>query len=437
MPAKALNLKSGSLTFFAKVRKVKADESDDLEKEKEKEDGKTDGEIDENDPQNQDAEDDPEKVDNDADRSDEADKTSETEEQEVSGDADPDDTKTILDMSIYGEIGATEEDPDETSKAFAKMLADAGDIDEVNLSINSGGGDVFSAIAIVNQLRAKGAKVRAYVDGLAASAASVIAVSADETVMRAGSMLMIHNAWSMAVGDKDTMKAAATQLEKIDGTIAKLYSEESDKSPEDVAKLMDDETWMTDEEAVEMGFADRVEGKVKAERVNNKLVYNSIAFDLSKFKSKPKNFEALPKARSVKAPKKLDAKQPIKLVTVTKPVMDEKQLKAKFNEGVVAERQRNADLDELLAPETEELITQARADGRTKAQVMTEAFELMRSAKLPPGSAYLAKRSKETEIIGRVNTSNPAIVTPTKESRDRDEREALANLIAGPNQKKK
>src|SRR5258708_4629596 len=236
------NFKSSAakLCFDARVRTVKAD---DEEEHKEQEDDAEKGKkLDNEDPDNKKAEDNAKAEE--SDRSDEADKATEEETPEVANADDEEETKEqrVLDLAVYGEIGLEEDGEEESSKAFGKMLAEAGELDSINLSINSAGCDIFSATAIVNQLRAKGCPIKAYVDGLAASAASVLAVEADETVMRKGSMMMIHNAWSIAVGDKATMRACMEQLEKVDETICKSYASASGNSQKDCKAMMDAET---------------------------------------------------------------------------------------------------------------------------------------------------------------------------------------------------
>lgn len=128
----------------------------------------------------------------------------------------------------------------------------------VTLRINSPGGSVFGAQAIVAAMREHGQPITARVDSLAASAASVIAVEAAALEMAPGSMLMIHKAWGMTIGNADDMLGAATLLEKIDGQIAEAYARKSGKDADEYRALMAAETWFTAAEAVTAGLADRV-----------------------------------------------------------------------------------------------------------------------------------------------------------------------------------
>jgi ATP-dependent Clp protease, protease subunit len=164
-----------------------------------------------------------------------------------------------------------------TAKDFAEQL-DGITAKTVHLRINSPGGDVFEARAMIAAMARHQAKFVAHVDGIAASAASFLAVNAGEVEMGPGSMLMIHNAWTMAIGDKSDLLATAGLLEKIDTSIAADYAKKSGKSNADIAALMNAETWFTAEEAVEAGLADSV---------SDTEVKNTTRWNLSAYSNAP------------------------------------------------------------------------------------------------------------------------------------------------------
>lgn len=141
-------------------------------------------------------------------------------------------------------------------EAFAKTLS--GMEGDVALRINSPGGDVFAGVAIAQAIRAYPGKVTAHVDGLAASAASAVAVAADNVVMAPGSMMMIHNAWTMAIGNRHDFMDLAALLEKIDGELAQAYAKRAGGDAETFAAMMDKESWLTADETVSLGLADAV-----------------------------------------------------------------------------------------------------------------------------------------------------------------------------------
>ncbi|WP_278438316.1 head maturation protease, ClpP-related [Pseudomonas oryzihabitans] len=142
-----------------------------------------------------------------------------------------------------------------TAKRVSAALRSIGDKD-VTVKINSPGGDVFEGLAIYNLLREHKGKVTVQVLGLAASAASFIAMAADEVQIARAGFLMIHNSWTIAGGDRNELREIATFLEQIDGTLADIYAVKTGDKTEAMANLMDVETWMGGSAAVEAGFAD-------------------------------------------------------------------------------------------------------------------------------------------------------------------------------------
>jgi ATP-dependent Clp protease protease subunit len=139
----------------------------------------------------------------------------------------------------------------EIAKAVASMSPDTW----IKLRVNSPGGDVFTGRAIANVLAAHPGKVTAYVDALAASAATTVVDAADEVVMAKGSFYMVHNSWTIAMGNKGDFTDIAALLAKIDGEIAADYVNRTSKTLDQVVAWMDAETWFTAQEAVDAGFA--------------------------------------------------------------------------------------------------------------------------------------------------------------------------------------
>jgi len=163
------------------------------------------------------------------------------------------------DIFIYSEISASKFWGDETTpKDFKDELDGLGDVGTLNIYINSPGGDVFAGNSIYNMLKRHKAQKVVYIDGLAASIASVIAMAGDKIIMPKNSMIMIHKAWAGIMGNSADMIKMADTLKQIDVSIASAY-ERTGLSNEKIVDLMENETWMTAEEAVEYGFADEVE----------------------------------------------------------------------------------------------------------------------------------------------------------------------------------
>lgn len=158
---------------------------------------------------------------------------------------------------------------------FVKELNDL-DVDEIELHLNSPGGQAFDGIAIYNALRQHAARVTVIVDGLAASAASVIALGGDELIMCQGSSMMIHDASAIAWGNAATCRKTADVLDKLSNNYAKIYARKAGGTAQEWRDAMLAETWYDADEAVEAGLADRTDDtEADAEAM--------AAFDLSMF----------------------------------------------------------------------------------------------------------------------------------------------------------
>ena len=170
-------------------------------------------------------------------------------------------------ISIYEAIGESWDGSGMTAKRMAGILRSVGAKD-IQVNLNSPGGDFFEGVAIYNMLRNHKAKVTVNVMGIAASAASIIAMAGDEIRMGEGSFLMIHNAWCMAVGNRHDMAAAAEQLAPFDAAMADVYAARTGMTPKAAAKLMDAETWISPAQAIADGFATGMMDSTEFTQVN-------------------------------------------------------------------------------------------------------------------------------------------------------------------------
>lgn len=168
----------------------------------------------------------------------------------------------------------------------AAMRRELDDIDaaEILLRINSLGGDVFDGIAIYNDLLDHPARVSVEITGIAASIASIIAMAGDEIAIADNGFMMIHNAWTIALGDRNEFRAVADILERIDGSLAGTYAARTGAAKEEISAMMDAETWMTGVEAVEAKFADRSFGADSQDAGEDAA---AALFDLSVFAHAP------------------------------------------------------------------------------------------------------------------------------------------------------
>lgn len=179
-------------------------------------------------------------------------------------------TDAVAEVYIFDEIGAY----GITAQDFIAEMKEYKDT-PVNLRINCIGGDVFDGMAMYNIIKKREAKTTAYIEGIAASMGSVIALAADQVVMAENSLFMIHNAWGGAMGEAEDMRKTASVLEKISGEIASIYKRKTALSLDRITDMMDEETWLNAEEAYELGFVDTISDSIKV----------AAKYDVSKFKN--------------------------------------------------------------------------------------------------------------------------------------------------------
>ncbi len=176
-------------------------------------------------------------------------------------------------VSIYDEIGAY----GVSAKGFLAELGALPDDGPLTLRLNSPGGSVFDAVAIYNALKRHAGPVTVWIDGIAASAASYIAMAGDEVVMPENAFLMIHDPSGFVMGTAEDMRAMAEALDKIKGSLVAGYVAKSGGAEDDIAALMAKETWLDAAEAVELGFADRLAEPVRI----------AARFDVGRFRNAP------------------------------------------------------------------------------------------------------------------------------------------------------
>ena len=197
----------------------------------------------------------------------------------------------IGEIFVYGEI--TEEkwyDEDVTPSTVKDVIHSLKKTESINMYVNSPGGGVFAGMAIYNMLSRIPQHITAYVDGLSASIASVITLVADTIYIPDTAMMMVHNPAGFAMGEADEMRKTADLLDKVKETILSVYNKQTKLSNKKLAKMMDDETWMIGQEAVDLGFADALDSRqtdAKMSSNSNSVIINGLNVDINKFKSFP------------------------------------------------------------------------------------------------------------------------------------------------------
>ena len=241
-------------------------------------------------------------------------------------------------ISIYDEIGFL----GVSAASFAQDLKDCGNnLKQINLHIHSPGGDVFDGIAIYNLLKNHPANVTVYIDGLAASMASVIAMAGNEVIMPENAMMMIHKPWGIQGGDAEDMRKYADLLDKVENTLIPAYANKTGKTPEELAEMLSAETWLNGKECVEQGFADKLaEPLVAMASIKSRKLE-----DFEKMPNEIKNMLFKPQGNagaSAQQATQTEQSAPVNQ-TQTMTVDNTAQVQAELNK-------RNADIKAVFAP---------------------------------------------------------------------------------------
>nr|WP_283102648.1 head maturation protease, ClpP-related [Listeria monocytogenes] len=162
----------------------------------------------------------------------------------------------VAELYLYGTIGNGWFD--DITSGNVKEFLNTSDVSQLNVHVNSGGGDVFESIAIHNLLKSHSAKISIYIDGLAGSGASVIAMAGDEIIMPRNAMMMIHKAWTVAAGNADEFRKVANDMDKIDHAVTESYTGRFVGEREELVTLLTNEEWLTADECMALGFCDSV-----------------------------------------------------------------------------------------------------------------------------------------------------------------------------------
>ena len=187
-------------------------------------------------------------------------------------------------LMLYGDIAESFWGDTISAKEVTEYLADL-DVENIDVYINSNGGVVDTAIAINNALRRHKAKVTVNIDGIAASAATLITCAGDIVRMPKNALFMIHNPSTIAMGDSEEMRKQADVLEKYKNSITETYLQKVNIDKEKLSELMDNETWLNAEEALEYGFIYEIIENTEIQVVENKVISNNMVFNMAEFKN--------------------------------------------------------------------------------------------------------------------------------------------------------
>lgn len=332
------------------------------------------------------------------------------------------DVSGVAEILIYGPIAAERSwfGDEATPQQFAQDLNELGGRD-VTVRINSGGGDVFAAHAIHNLLKSYNGRITAVIDGLAASAATVVAVAADKIIMPSNSLMMIHDP---VIGLSGYYPAAELSklveaLATIKTSIIAAYRKRCKVSDEEIEKMMANETWMGATECKEKGFADEIIGGVAATLNGNTLVINSVSYDLNRFansevaKNKFKQSEVrdMPSGKLEKFLNALGLQELLEDTQTSVPVGNQTTVNntssasasdniEAVEAAVVAERQRVLDLEALDDGQNvaiTAIINEAKKSGKTVNEVKNYVEAIKNAA--PAGAVANAAQNVVATMV--------------------------------------
>lgn len=365
------------------------------------------------------------------------------------------DDPNVGELYLYGEISdATWWGDEVTPKQFIEDLKSLGDIKTLNVYINSYGGDVFAAHAIHSQLKRHKAAVKVYIDGVAASAASIIAMAGDTIHMPANAMMMVHHPLSGMLGYfyARELRQIADELDKIAESIIAAYMEKTTLDREAILEVMNGDdgegTWMTAQEAVDLGFADEIEERknVAASLLGDILNVNGVEFDISQFKNFPRDkFRAVAVAQhqAQAQPKPVENKpkedKPMEIKNIDDlrnayPDLVAQVEAAARNEGAQAERERIKSIEDIAKNIDPALVKKAKFEEPKDAKEL--AFEALKADQMKAKN-YL-EEVKDDSVSSGVNDIGAAPVeAQAGEEKPKNLTEKFKNIAAKLDAKKR
>ena len=342
--------------------------------------------------------------------------------------------------------------------SFLEDIETLSDMDDVSFYINSVGGDVHAGVSIFNKIRSLKGHTTTIVDGLAASAASIVAQAGDERKVSIGSQTMVHCASAGLLGyyNREQLKNVINTLRSHDNSIAEILADRTGRTEEAILNMMNKTTWMTAEEAVNEGFADEVINKSEpvVDRLGDSMTYivNGIPFDFSHgglptFKNVGSySAKALSGSEPVNInnnfPKKEEGNMNLKELKATYPELVnqiqeearaaaqtemETAVKNAVDEAVKAERTRMREIDSIANTVEQSLVVKAKYEEPIDAKEL--AFRAMQNA-AAKGAEYMKERTTEQTEAGINNITASPVSGSEEDTTEKDIRDGAALLNA-------
>jgi ATP-dependent protease ClpP protease subunit len=320
----------------------------------------------------------------------------------------------ISDSAYWDEVGAKE------------FVADLSKVtsNDITVRINSGGGSVFAGFAMYNSLKQHKANITVRVDGLAGSAASIVAMAGDKIIMPLGSMMFIHNSWTYAAGNASELSDYADMLKKIDASMLEVYKAKTGLDEKAIKDLMDKDSWLTAFEAKELGFATDVEDiQIAASLEGKNLVFGSVKHNYDKL---PKNGLKIDIGASIEA--NTNQKKEIEMTFDEVKAKFSNDIKALTDEaylnGVKAENQRLKEIDDLEVSGHKDLVVTAKY-GETTVNAGILAMNVLKAEREAKANLMKDIKADADEIKPTVDNSKEGQEPEDKKEAEQVEAKAL------------
>ena len=381
-------------------------------------------------------------------------------------------------LLIYSVIGDWEDMGEQSAKGFATELSKLpSSVKRLDIHINSPGGSMAEANAIYSRLADHKSQKIVYIDGLAASAASIVAMVGYKIYIRANANMMIHLPSALALGNADDMRIVAAALDSVTESMINVYARRTKLERDEIRDLLAAETWFSPQQAVDKGFADELRGVIKTAAIagTKHVIVNGIEHDLSRFHNTPPALSATTSTNTMPKPTKPTAEQPTAPAAAATPPeetdeereeREERERRERetphpsqppppappppntvpqqpvapqpaaavteFEKGVQHERSRVLALQKLDKPATHAIITKAIADGQTISDITAEVIEAMEKA-----GKQTARRTDASSLDGfpavtlaRALAKTPLARRSRAQSTDAEKRDHQSSTVA-------
>lgn len=342
-------------------------------------------------------------------------------------------------IDLFGYVGGSKDGGFFTpegfnEKEFLDEIRAIPSTNSLDISINSFGGSVYTALSIYALLKAHKGEITFRVDGAAMSAATIItSVPNAKVIMPKGSMMMIHKVSSVAIGNVDDMRKAADDMEKLENNVLAIYSEKTGKTVEEIKSYVDEETYFTAEEAVEFGLADEIDESVAVENkaVGDFVMLNGLEVKASYFAHAPKDLlkADMQQVSAVLNPQKEEVQE-----------MDLEKLKAEYpdlveairnealNEGAVNERNRIQAIEEITVAGHTDLVNAAKFTEIMSAEQL--AVAILKADKVKNEKMLKDLQADSQQLEGVVGDANEGLM-PNSEANANEEAKQREIIEAG------